>query len=123
MNLSLKELQTRKRKLQEKLDREKLELTEISESIKKTKDKIRSIDDNIKRIRRKLVLGEHAILRYLEYHLDIDIETIKENIMTEDLLTKIKTYGNGRYPITSDLKAVVKDNTIVSIISKTRRKT
>jgi len=44
-------------------------------------------------------VSEHAILRYVERVLDINIENIKKEILSEDVVDMVKKLGgNGGYP-------------------------
>jgi len=61
------------------------------------------------------VVSEHALLRYLERKYNLDLEDIKREILTNDNVIMIKNMGNGKYPISDGLKAVVKNNTVITI--------
>jgi len=62
------------------------------------------------------IVTEHAILRYLERTMDLDMDEIKNKILSESTVEQIKILGNGKYPIGGGRKVVVKDMTAISVI-------
>ena len=64
----------------------------------------------------EITVCEHAVIRYLERAMFVDIEEIKAKILTKDLECQILALGNGKYPIGNGLKAVVKNNTIITVV-------
>ena len=78
--------------------------------------KITDIVKQIERLKAKeVVITEHAILRYVERAMGLDVEQIKDKILTEATRKAIEAMGNGKYPIDEGLKAIVKDNTIITV--------
>jgi len=61
-----------------------------------------------------LKVSEHAILRYIERVMCINLEEVETKMM-ECMSDSQKTLGNGTFPC-AGFKAVVKENTIVTII-------
>jgi len=105
-------------------------LTEIEINELKSKQKINSrqigelisklqyVRDNIESMKRSTTyVTEHAIVRYLERVLEMDMEGIRNQILTQPILDNVKQLGNGIYPNEHGFKVVVRDNTIVSIYS------
>jgi len=64
----------------------------------------------------ELKVTEHAMLRYFERVLGFNLEEIEEKIVSE-ISEAQKELGNGTYP-SGVFKVVVKENTIVTIISE-----
>ncbi len=64
-----------------------------------------------------LVISEHAIIRYIQNVLGIDIETINEKIKV-DVLKSYKNMGDGLYPLEDGCKARIKNGNVVTIIEK-----
>jgi len=61
-------------------------------------------------------VSEHAMLRYVERVMGCDMKALEEKIIDGKLKSCIETLGgNGKYPC-DGFTAVVKNNTIVSII-------
>lgn len=69
-------------------------------------------------------VSDHAIVRYFERVLDMDIEALKKSILTPDLATQMKAFGGkGKFPIGEGVKAVAVDNVIVTIQKKYKQPT
>lgn len=65
---------------------------------------------------REVVVSEHALLRYCERVYGCDLESIKAEILTPQVVNCINTLGNGKFPTGNGLKAVVKDRVVVSVM-------
>ena len=111
---NLKQLQTREAKLLAEVESLKLEEEETKKKRVEAANKLKTIKDKLKE-QKEIVISEHAMLRYIERELNIDLNEIKERILTDRLINSIQTCGNGKYPI-GNAKAVVKNNIIVTII-------
>lgn len=114
----LKQLQTRKAKLEVDIKELAKEVKAKQQEHDKAHRQLQAILREIQGLRdSEIVVSEHAIIRYLERAMEIDIEEIKSKILTSDNLIIIKNMGNGKYPISNGagLKAVVKNNTVVSV--------
>lgn len=114
---SLKQLQSRKVRLE-------VDLNELSKDLKTLNDKHRKTANQLSSVRKEIgqlqdtdvIVSEHAILRYLERSKGLDMELVKNEILSESTKLLIYKMGNGKYPIGHGLKACVKNNTIVSIV-------
>ena len=111
----LKQLQTRKKKLEAELERLDVERKESARAYDIVAGKIKAIKDEISNHLIEPVVSEHALLRYIERKMDFDLDEIKKEILTDDLKIMIKKLGNGKYPIVNG-KAVVKEGVIISIV-------
>lgn len=60
----------------------------------------------------------HAVLRYLERKLGINLDEIRAEILNEQILAQIEQFGSGKFPLDGGLKAVVKQNVVVSVIER-----
>lgn len=60
-------------------------------------------------------ISEHAIVRYLERVCNLDIEAIKQSILSEAMLKNIEQFKSGKFPIKNGFFAVVKDYKIVTV--------
>jgi len=80
----------------------------------------RLISDQIELLkkRRHLSLSDHAIVRYMERVLGIDIEQITNMVITESLKTKVNAMGNGTYGIGDGFKVIIKDNYVLTVVKK-----
>ena len=93
--------------------------TEIQKELSENKLKIKKIQQKINTLtditNQELTISEHALLRYCERVLNIDIEDIKSKIITEELKKLIKQLGStGIYPL-NNCKLKIINNTIVTI--------
>ena len=67
----------------------------------------------------KLIVSEHAVLRYLERVQGIDMKAIRDEILDPIMIAKVKTLGDGKYPCRDGaFKVLVKDGVITSVVSK-----
>lgn len=120
---TVKSLQSNKKMYLQKQFEIELQITENSKeksklqsSLNEIKSKIESIDKKIEMLRSDVVLSEHAILRYIERCMGIDLNTVKQEIIDEKTKDTIKKLGDGHYPLKSGGKIIVKDNVIVTVI-------
>ena len=96
-------------------------MSNIQKQINDLKTKQSGLEKDIKEMttaKQELIVTEHAILRYLERSLCINIEEIKSKIASESVRSQFAILGSGQYPIVGGLKAVVKGNTIVTVIGE-----
>lgn len=66
-----------------------------------------------------LIISEHAIVRYFERVMGINIEQIKKEILTDSVLDLIGKFdgNNGEYPVKEGNFSIrVKNNIVVTII-------
>lgn len=79
-------------------------------------NKLRLIRDDKKRLKKReeVIVSEHALLRYCERVLGIDLEEIKHKLLPESTIDQIKTLKSGIFP-SKDLKLVVKNKIVVTI--------
>jgi hypothetical protein len=65
---------------------------------------------------KELIVSEHALLRYIERFVGVDTDSLKKDILNQELVTKHRQLGDGKYPIDGSIKAVIKSNVVVSIV-------
>jgi len=93
--------------LYSRLEKEKAELgvlekqrCEIVETIKKHSRNVNSLKAQIADMTKdKLVLSEHAKLRFLERVELIDVNDIENKVITDELIRMWKVLGNAEFPI------------------------
>jgi hypothetical protein len=63
-----------------------------------------------------LQISDHAILRYLERAIGIDMDRIRADMLTPRRRSAILKLGDGKYPVSRDCRAVVVDRVVVTIL-------
>jgi hypothetical protein len=76
---------------------------------------LEDIENKVKRATRNLVITEHAQLRYIERVMGVDLGEVNSKITPPGLIDKVQELGNGKFPIGDGARAVIRDNTIVTI--------
>lgn len=61
-------------------------------------------------------VSDHAIVRYMERGLGIDINLLKNEIAPASMAKPHHLLGDGKYPISHHCHAVVHNNVIVTVI-------
>lgn len=112
----LKRHETQLRKLDEEIrgiHRQKGSLDNRLKEYTEKRNKIISAIQEMKRAH-KLIVSEHAILRYLERINGINIEEISEKIASEEIKKAYGVAGNGTYNF-DGFNVVIRDNIVVTI--------
>lgn len=65
----------------------------------------------------KLILSDHAIVRYLERSGIVDIAAIREYLLDESK-GYFKKYGSGRFPLEMNLTVVIDEGVIKTVIRR-----
>lgn len=84
----------------------------LRKNLNTIKEKISKLTSN-----KEIIISEHALLRYVERVLNIDVEEISNSILTDQFKTLVYTLGDGKIPLNNDFTAIVKDNVVTTIIS------
>lgn len=113
-----KTYQTRKKTLIQELEKLKRKSSTVNRKIIDKKRAIERVERQIANITlKKVIISEHAILRYLERVQGIDIEGIKGMILSNTRIENaIITCGTGTYPIQGGRIKVV-NNIITTVIT------
>jgi hypothetical protein len=118
---TLKQLQTRKFKLEALVLDKKVSLDEAQQEYSNSKSQLGNINKQIEDLSDKdIIVSEHALLRYIERVMGVDMDAIKEKILTTGLKTMISNMGNGKYPIGKGNKVMVKNNVITTIVTEAK---
>src|SRR5690606_744477 len=101
MDTTLKHLQTKLKSAIEKMEMSKLNLSHAKSQHQLNIRLVKEINEKIaSHKKQELIVSEHAILRYLERVMGVDIECVRDQILTDELLDMTKTLGpNGTYPV------------------------
>lgn len=80
-------------------------------NIKKLKQEIDKLNSST-----ELNVSEHAIVRYFERVKGFDIEEIKKEILTKQIISQVEVLGGtGKYP-NQDFSVVMKEFTVTTIL-------
>jgi len=61
-------------------------------------------------------VSDHAVVRYLDRVMGVDLDELYRKILSDDVLSCIeKTGGEGTFP-NKDFKVVMKNNTVVTVL-------
>ena len=115
----LKHLLRRKEGIEQSVKLLKEQQQDISDRLHKDKIILNKINQDIDRIKGhggKLVVSEHAILRYFERVLKFDIEEIKKKILPEEQENQIKVLGSGTF-VTDTHRLKVRNGVVITILS------
>lgn len=116
MKESIKHIKTRLAEASLVLISTKNKLNEANAAHSKAKYLVRNLQEKLREAKKgKILVTEHAMLRYLERVLEIDMEAVKNNILPENIKSQIEVLGNGKYPVRGKFKVVVKDRMIVTV--------
>jgi hypothetical protein len=82
----------------------------------KVDKQLRTVNNQIAKMENKgTIVTEHAVLRYLERGLGMDMKQVRDHILTGDVRTLAESGASGQVPIDHGCKAVIKNRTVVSI--------
>ncbi len=112
----LKSLQVRQSKLDAELRQLRNEIGRLSKKENELKLSMVTVRKQIDRITStQPTISEHALLRYVERVLEIDLKELREKILSPKVVDIIKTVGSGRVPIDERFEVIVKNNVVVTI--------
>ena len=65
----------------------------------------------------ELIVSDHAMLRYLERVLEIDLKQIEGYILSENIKNMVSKLGtSGKFPYENGFQVVIKKNIVTTII-------
>lgn len=118
LELKLKGLKTRKSKMEIEIYNLRYEKSKIESELSEKYKKIQEIDTEILKLSdRSIIITEHAILRYIERVLKINIEELKDAILDKESENLIK-FMKPKKLKRDGYSLIVSGNTITTIISE-----
>ena len=113
----LKKLQSLLVKQKSEIDLIKRERQLINERLSVAERNLRNTEEELKKLKtgNKIIVSEHAVLRYLERTMELDLKAVENEILSEEVVSQYRTLGNGKYPVSNGCKAVIKDNVVLTI--------
>lgn len=113
----LKKLQSLLIKQKSEIDLIKRERQLINERLSVAERNLKNTEEELKKLKtgNKIIVSEHAVLRYLERTMELDLKAVENEILTEETVKQYRMLGNGKYPVSNGCKAVIKDNVVLTI--------
>ena len=113
----LKKLQSLLIKQKSEIDLIKRERQLINERLSVAERNLRNTEEELKKLKtgNKIIVSEHAVLRYLERTMELDLKAVENEILSKEVVSQYRTLGNGKYPVSNGCKAVIKDNVVLTI--------
>jgi hypothetical protein len=111
----LKALQTKMKQVKAELDAQKLASARIIQRITESKaeiDRLKTLMQSLSTT--ELVVSEHAMLRYIERVMHIDMHELRERVVPTEVAESAKVLGAGTYP-TETHSVVIKDGVAITI--------
>ena len=120
----LKKLNTLQVKLQSEIEAIKIEREILNNKLQSAERNLGKIREEIKKLKEgnKIIVSEHAMLRYIERVLGINLKEIEKCILTDEVKEQYKIVGNGRFPINDEFRALIRDNVVVTITGVEKNK-
>ena len=105
--------------LKRQADQHRGNAREIDAKVRKKQSMVGQLESRYKALTRGAPkVSEHALLRYLERGKGVDMDEIKKEIERALPVDAIKELGDGKYPIGNGLRAVVKENVVLTVAKK-----
>ena len=112
----LKRMQTRRRQIISSLKEIRATQGDLQKKQNKLTEELEELNIKIgAQGNEEPVISEHAILRYMERVLNMDIERIKAMIVDSNTAALIKNLKTAKIPVGDGIRLVVKDNVVVSV--------
>jgi chromosome segregation ATPase len=111
LQMKLKALDSRRTTLNSSLYNMQKESSELKKQISSINTQI----SNLKTKSDKFIVSEHAMLRYIERVLEIDLDIIKEKILPSNEIESVKKLGDCTVK-RDGFSIVIKDNTVVTVV-------
>ena len=120
----LKKLNTLQVKLQSEIEAIKIEREILNNKLQSAERNLGKIREEIKKLKEgnKIIVSEHAMLRYIERVLGINLKEIEKRILTDEVKEQYKIVGNGRFPINDEFRALIRDHVVVTITGVEKNK-
>jgi chromosome segregation ATPase len=115
----IKSIQVQITKIEEEIKNYNLQLQNINLDITTKQQQIQKYQEELKKLKTSndIIISEHAILRYIERVMKIDMVKLQHEIISKDFQNTLKNLGNGTYPYKNHLLKIV-DSVIVTVTAK-----
>ena len=115
----IKSIQVQITKIEEEIKNYNLQLQNINLDITTKKEQIKKYQSELNKLKisDEIIISEHAIVRYIERVMKIDMEKLHSEIISKDFQNTLKNLGNGTYPYKNHLLKIV-DNVVITVTAK-----
>lgn len=112
----LKRLQSDKERVESEVKQIKQIISESNKKVNDLNGKKKGIEKKIEALAQKdIIVTEHALLRYIERIYGLNLEELKNEILTDESKAMIKfANGNGKFTL-NGVKLIVKNSTVVTV--------
>jgi hypothetical protein len=109
-------LKKRLAKIDVSLDEMKAEQRQLTARMNELLEEKKRLEDLIETlIPKKLTVSDHAILRYIERVMGVDVDAIRQLIASEKVENVVATLGDAKVPLGNGAFAVVKNHAVVTV--------
>ena len=118
LRTELKKLESMKSEILVKIKGIKQQKSNVDRELSAATTNLKEIEKKIEKIQleERIIVSEHAILRYIERVIGINIEEISRKIVSEELEQTIMSLGNGVYTVNqNEFRIKVKENVVVTV--------
>lgn len=116
----LKQLQVRATKALAEVDVIRVEKADVDRRYSEAKNRLDTINREIAKLKEAAVepiVSEHALLRYIQRVMGVDLDAIRAKILTPRNVNTINFVRSGKVPAGDGVTLIVKDRAIVSIVT------
>jgi chromosome segregation ATPase len=116
----LKALQVRATKAGQEVNAIRAEMQDVNVRLATAKARLDSINGEIAKLREAAVdpiVSEHALLRYAERVMGLDLAEVRAKILTPRNVAAINFVRNGKVPAGDGMTLIVRDRSVVSVIT------
>ncbi|HEY7866793.1 MAG TPA: hypothetical protein VIC51_12410 [Psychromonas sp.] len=115
--VQLKKLQTLLNKFSAEADAIRIEISEKQKAYNQKVKEVNILKDQINKYKHsgEPIVSEHALLRYMERVLGIDLDEYRKKILSDNVLKQVNTLGGNGTFANDGFQVVMKDNVVVTI--------
>lgn len=118
-NTQLKTLKKRRKELDIKLrsaKHEEREASKIAEDLTRRLNSVERQIENLEAEKYDVAVTDHAIVQYINRVLGMDLDEIKQQIVTDQVRGQIKQLRSGEFPVGKTHKVRVKNMSVVTVV-------
>lgn len=114
----LKQFQTQLTANQAELNKAKQVLSDAQravEIITQTSNRIKKEMNDIRKKDAAIIVSEHAIIRYMQRVMGINLKELETQICPPDVSTLAKQMRSGKFPVSGSHQVIVENGTVVTV--------